>query len=117
MDTLAGGNTQTEAVVVSQQDLSGGGSGVGRVGSAVVVTGGGGGAGGGAGVEQGGCRGRGGRSRGSGGRGCCAREVQALVDTWGGGVDWVGIWRSKVLIRKNPIILKYISFSASSFQQ
>lgn len=82
MDTLAGGNAQTDAVV-SQQDLSGGGSGsgVGKVGSAVVVTGGGGGAGGGAGVEQDGCWGRGGRSRGRRGRGRCAREVQALVDT------------------------------------
>lgn len=41
------------AVVVSQQDLSGGGSGsgVGRVGGAVVGTGGGAAAGGGAGVE------------------------------------------------------------------
>lgn len=82
MDTFAGGNAQTEAVV-SQQDLSGGGgsdSGVGGVGSA-VVTGGGGGAGGGAGVEsQGRWRGDG-RSRGSRGGGRCTRQVQALVDT------------------------------------
>lgn len=76
MDALAGGDCQTEAVV-SQQDLSGVGGGV---GCAVVVTGGG-AEGGGAGVEQGGRRGGAGRSRGSGGRGRCARERQALVDT------------------------------------
>ena len=69
MDALSGGNPQTEAVV-SQQDLSGV-SGVGVVvGGAVVVTGG-------RGVEQGGSRG--GRGRWS----RCAREVRALVDTWG----------------------------------
>lgn len=80
MDALARGNTQTEARV-SQQDLSGGG--VGRASGAVVVTCSGGGADGGGGVEQVGCLVRCGRSRGSGGWGHCAREVQALVDTWG----------------------------------
>lgn len=80
VDALAGGDSQTEGVVVPQQDLSGGDG----VGGAVVVTGGG-AEGGGAGVEQGGHRGRGGgRSRGCGGRGRCTRERQALVDTWGG---------------------------------
>lgn len=73
MHTLAGGNSQTEAVVVSQQDLSGGGvsgSGVGRVGGAVVVTGSGGGAGG-ARVERGGAWGSGGGGRsGRGWRRC-----------------------------------------------
>lgn len=81
MDALASGNTQTEAVVVSQQDLSGGG--VSRASGAIVVACSGGGAGGG-GVEQVGCLVRGGRSRGGGGWGHCARGVQALVDTWGG---------------------------------
>lgn len=87
MDTLGGGHAQTEAVVivVSQQDLSGGGSGVDRVGGAIVVTGGrAGGSGSGTGVEQGRSGRGGGRGWGGGGGGRCAREVQALVDTWVG---------------------------------
>lgn len=79
MDALAGGNTQTEAVV-SQQDLSVGGGGAGGVSGAVVVTGSGGGAGGGR-VKHVGWWCRSGGSRGGRGRGHCARKVQALVDT------------------------------------
>lgn len=116
MDTLAGGNANTEAIVVSQQDLSGWGSGGGGGVGSAIVTGGQCGAGGGAGVEWGRCRGGGGRSWGSMGRGRCAWEVQALVDTWergcresgGGGEVEEGRWGSAGLGEKIPI-LKFIS--------